>query len=377
MARSAPHPTKNASSDSGSFYPPEDGLPTLPAIDWSAIGATAPTVLPASGDALPEADVVVITWAEAEWAALQHVFVSSGEAMSHGQSKDDHEWTQWTRYDKDMPPYSGHDAESWTYWGLYCLVQMGSKKVLLFKSNTHLDWPGGTYLSAMIEQIIKEASPSMLFSIGTAGGSRLTDHLGAVNVVNAGTLYSDSEPTSDWPTYASDYTPDWTTISTSGFDSLLVDIPATEDRLQALADAFNAHYGTDIPLSGTDPATPSFDPLGLCAPTSPVALNDLVTPTNVPLLTTATFVVGTTDGQYADYAVIEMDDAVIGKVCQEKGVAFGFVRNVSDPAQNAVLPSEVQGNWGSAVYETFGLYTSVNGALTTWALIDAMASSDA
>ena len=163
----------------------------------------------------------------------------------------------------------------------------------------------------------------------------------------------------------------------AAWDALLVDIPATEDRLQALAAAFNAHYGTDTPLHGTDPDTPSFDPLELCTPTSPVALNDLVTPTNVPLLTTATFVVGTTDGQYADYAVIEMDDAVIGKVCQEKGVAFGFVRNVSDPAQNAVLPSEVQGNWGSAVYETFGLYTSVNGALTTWALIEAMASSDA
>ena len=51
MARSAPHPSKKA-SDSGSFYPPEDGLPTLPAIDWGSIGATAPTVLPASGDAL-------------------------------------------------------------------------------------------------------------------------------------------------------------------------------------------------------------------------------------------------------------------------------------------------------------------------------------
>ena len=88
MARSAPHPSKKA-SDSGSFYPPEDGLPTLPAIDWGSIGAPAPTVLPASGDALPEADVVVITWAEAEWAALQHVFVSSGEAMSTAVSEEE------------------------------------------------------------------------------------------------------------------------------------------------------------------------------------------------------------------------------------------------------------------------------------------------
>ena len=83
----------------------------------------------------------------------------------------------------------------------------------------------------------------------------------------------------------------------------------------------------------------------------------------------STFVVGTTSGEYADFACIEMDDAVIGKVCVKEGLAFGFVRNISDPAQNAALPSEVQRNWGSAVYEVFGFYTSYNGALATWAML--------
>jgi hypothetical protein len=50
-------------------------------------------------------------------------------------------------------------------------------------------------------------------------------------------------------------------------------------------------------------------------------------------------------------------------------VTFGSVRNVSDPLQNAALPSDAQGNWGSAVYDVFGLYTSFNGALVTWALL--------
>ena len=78
-----------------------------------------------------------------------------------------------------------------------------------------------------------------------------------------------------------------------------------------------------------------------------------------------------TDGQFKDFACIEMDDAVIGKVCKKEGVEFGFVRNISDPVQNAQLPSSVQGNWGSAVYDAFGMYTSYNGALVAWALIEA------
>ena len=68
-------------------------------------------------------------------------------------------------------------------------------------------------------------------------------------------------------------------------------------------------------------------------------------------------------------AVIEMDDAVIGKVCKSKNVHFGFIRNVSDPVQNAALPSAVQGNWGSAIYDSYGVYTSYNGALAAWAII--------
>lgn len=357
------HQSKKAATRSSRFDPSTAGLPALPAIDFSAVGGTAPTVVETSADWLPEADVVVLTWAEAEWAALHHVFVDPGSEMSHAASEDDHAWTQWQRYDRDMPAYSGSASESWSYWGDYCLVTMGSTRVLLFKSNTHLDWPGQTYLEDLIKVIDEYVQPKLLLSIGTAGGSRLSDHLGAVNVVDAGTLYSTSDPASDWPTYKSAYTPDWSTVSDSGFASLLVEIPATADRLDALAKAYSAHVGTTYTMA-------DLDPLGLCTPTDPVALNDLAPDTS--LLTTATFVVGTTDGQYDDYAVIEMDDAVIGKVCDGDGVAFGFVRNVSDPAQNAALPSDVQGDWGSAVYTVFGLYTSVNGALVTWALIDAL-----
>lgn len=146
---------------------------------------------------------------------------------------------------------------------------------------------------------------------------------------------------------------------------MLFSIPATSNNLQTLADQFNKFYGTNYSLS-------TLNADGLVNPSHPPVLNNL-TPGSTSLLTASTFVVGTTSGGYSNFAVIEMDDAVIGQVCQQRNVKFGFVRNVSDPAQNAALPSEVQGNWGSAVYDVFGFYTSYNGALATWALIAAEA----
>jgi hypothetical protein len=42
---------------------------------------------------------------------------------------------------------------------------------------------------------------------------------------------------------------------------------------------------------------------------------------------------------------------------------------VSDPVQNAALPAKIQGSWGSAIYDAYGIYTSYNGALTAWAML--------
>jgi uncharacterized membrane protein len=64
-----------------------------------------------------------------------------------------------------------------------------------------------------------------------------------------------------------------------------------------------------------------------------------------------------------------MDDAVIAQACKTAGTAFGFVRNISDPVQNAALPPKAQGNWGSAIYDAYGFYTSYNGALAAWAML--------
>jgi hypothetical protein len=74
-----------------------------------------------------------------------------------------------------------------------------------------------------------------------------------------------------------------------------------------------------------------------------------------------------------------MDDAVIAHVAGRLGVDYAFFRNVSDPvvpaatADGTPLDPAVRSGWSSLVYTDFGLFTSYNGAIATWAALAARA----
>jgi nucleoside phosphorylase len=344
-------------ADEAQFEPVIQNKPPLPPIDWPQVGQQAPTLSNALVDSLPKANAVVITWASAEWAALQHVFCASSKSMPYNE-RSTGTWPGWQKYDKGLA--AGGPA-SWTYWGYYRLVQIKGRNVLLFKSNTHLDWPGSSYLQSLIKIIIKQVQPSLILSIGTAGGGKPADHIGTVRAVSAGTLYVGGQPSNEWPIYANSWNALSDVLSNPGFAKLMFAIPTIASDLQAILSQFNQFYGTNFSLADVDP-----NDLNMGDPTPQI---DNQTGGAASLLTTPTFVVGNTSGDFENYVCIEMDDAVIGEVCKAEDVPFGFIRNISDPVQNPALPTKVQGNWGGAIYNAYGFYTSYNGALTAWAIL--------
>jgi nucleoside phosphorylase len=346
-----------AESRNSLFHPGVPNAPPLPAVNYTLVGKQAPTLLPAPTGQLPKASAVVITWANAEWAALQQVFCTGATEMPYSD-KTKGEWPDWQKYTANLPAGA---PSSWTFWGEYRLVELSGKPVLLFKSNTHLDWPGATYLEAFIKLLIKETKPDVILSIGTAGGAKTQDHIGTVRAVSAGTLYEPGKPSASWPEYSNQWKASDAILGSAAFKQLLFPVPTREDDLQALCSQFNRHYRTNYTLA-------QLDPNGLALATGSPAIDDQ-TGGAASLLTTPTFVVGTTAGTYEAYSSIEMDDALIGEACAASNTAFGFVRNVSDPVQSAALPDKVQGNWGSAVYDAYGFYTSYNGALAAWAML--------
>ena len=331
--------------------------PPLPIVNYALVGKQAPSLPTTPVGRLPKVSTVVITWADAEWAALEHVFCAGSDTMPYGD-RSRSMWAGWEKYSQNLP--SGRPS-NWTYWGYYRLVEIGQEAVLLFKSNTHLDWPGPTYLRALIKLLAAEAKPGAILSIGTAGGAKPQDHIGTVRAVSAGTLFERGQPQVDWPEYSNGWKAREATLANADFKRLLLPVPTKMSDLQALCSQFNGHYGTDYTLAQLDP-----NQLNLGEATPRI---DDETGGEVSLLTTPTFAVGTTAGNYQTFTSIEMDDAVVGETCASNGIAFGFVRNISDPVQSEALPAKVQGNWGSAVYDTYGFYTSYNGAIATWAML--------
>jgi hypothetical protein len=331
--------------------------PPLPAVDFAAVGKAAPVLLSTPAGQLPKASVVVITWAEAEWAAIQHVFCAGDSSMPYSE-RSRGSWPGWQQYSSDMP--AGAPA-GWTYWGYYRLVQIGGSTVLLFKSNTHLDFPGADYLKALINLLIRQVAPSLILSTGTAGGAKPGDHIGTVRAVSAGTLYETGRPQADWPLYKNAWRGSNSTLANPNFSELLFRVPTQSSDLQALCTQFNRQYGSSYTLSQLDP-----DGLNLGDSRPQI---DNQTDSGTSLLTASTFLVGSTAGTYQTYACIEMDDAVIGEACAASRTPYGFVRNLSDPAQNSALPPKAQGNWGSAIYDAYGFYTSYNSAVSVWAML--------
>ena len=118
-----------ASASQRGFAPTIANTPPLPVIDWSQIGQVAPTLLGKPSSGLPSADAIVLTWADAEWAALQHVFCASGSTMSYS-NRNTGSWTGWNKYSTGLPSNAPSD---WTFWGEWRLVQIGGATVMLFK----------------------------------------------------------------------------------------------------------------------------------------------------------------------------------------------------------------------------------------------------
>src|SRR5262249_13780137 len=95
---------------------------------------------------------------------------------------------------------------------------------------------------------------------------------------------------------------------------------------------------------------------------------------DVPLLTTDFYYIASGDSADA-YSFLEMDDAIIAREANLAGVRFACIRNISDPVVRKLtdngkpISDAVRADWSGLIYTNFGLLTSYNGALATWATI--------
>jgi nucleoside phosphorylase len=348
-------------------------LDGLPAIDWASFGVSdwqkpKPVNLKIAPDEwqpdmpLPEADVAVMTWTVAEWAAMDQVFYHYNEKMPFSMVSS-HTWRKpWYQYSRDYynilqymenvyKTYQGGcPSLNEQAWGHFLMVEVAGQKVLLIKSGMHLAQDGtGLPLRNFVEQIIDEAKPKLLMSIGTAGGVREEDALGSALVTNQAVFYLLED------------------FKNADFNGEKVQSSWTPPR--ELIDTAQK-IALQVPGFEVLPPSPQYPKGSKIEPDAPDSRIKIIT--DEPIITTDMFLFGTTKNKlWEKGCIVEMDDAVVGMVCDKHKLPFGFIRNVSDPLINGDLPRNLQSTWASYIYEQSGLYSSFNGALAAWAVIAA------
>lgn len=326
-----------------------DAPPTLShyvPVAWPDSLAPKPATGAPSGESLPEADVLIVTWTVEEGSALAHVMTPGYESILPTKSHPAKPGiTYWKPYAKNYAEISAHmnplcPARQKKHFGTYWTTEIGGTKVVLFKSDSHMSQDGPEDLATtpnrlVWKQLIEDCKPKWVITTGTAGGIGSGAEVGDVVLSRFVTFDAGGHP------------------------------PAL--------DPFDCPK--DIPTGFLDTAHDLF-----AANAAYLPKTNKRKPRIVHGKSARSGVVTTKGFQYDDTAntfelkgkgdACEMGDAVLGYVCGELGADapdYAMIRNVSDPEIDSSDPEAPRlANW---IYEHFGRWSTVCSAIVCWAAV--------
>ncbi len=329
--------------------------------------------VPDPDEPLPRSDILVITWTVAENNGLADVLTpgfSRKKWYRYRHRFDEHYQALIRTY---APAQKANRLGSWFF------TQVGTKKVMCFKSELHLNQDGiktgeGTAtlpVKGMFKQLIDEVKPGLVITTGTSGGVFLEHDLGDV-VVTRGAKFRLADEFKNEPFNGKSYRCEWD-INTQYFEAAKDLMVLYKERL--IEPAFappTKRYKFDQPPIEAWPNNPDIKLDG----------KDEMSPFH-PILTTDFFEFGTSANHLEEEGcAVDMGDAVLGLACEELDdpPLWVVARNISDPQINADLPTtpgslDMQVHWAVWYYQKFGYWTSVNGALAVWALLSGFDST--
>jgi hypothetical protein len=320
------------------------GLSRFTDIPWpkGLAPKTDKTARKGKAGALPKADVLVVTWTVDEGHALSRVLTPGKDSRNDYVSYK----KNFTAIAKKMR--KGCPALQAGRLGAYWTVRIGKKKVVVFKSDSHLSQDtkvapkaGETLPNEDVwRQIVAEVQPSLVITTGTAGGIGKACEVGDV-VVSPIVAFDCQKWLKKEPFYDASYKAKAVKIK-------------NVIRLKKLI-AVNA---------GQLPPDNTRKPKVVTA-----------TKNTGAVLTTDFFGFDTSDDHYGlqgHGGVSEMGDAILGLLASRPANpvrSWVAVRNVSDPQIKAEGTLKEQAHAAAQIYKGFGRWSTVCSALVCWALI--------
>ena len=118
-----------------------------------------------TGESLPKADVLIVTWTVDEGHGLSQVLTPGVDSHSG--------WKDYTKNFKQISETMSPTcpARQAGRLGTYWTTQIGNRSVTLFKSDSHMSQDGPDLANAVVwKQIIEDCEPSWVITTGTGGG---------------------------------------------------------------------------------------------------------------------------------------------------------------------------------------------------------------
>ncbi len=293
-----------------------------------------------SSSPLPRADVLVVTWTVDEGHALSRVLTPGKDSRNDYKSYT----RNYASISRKMR--AGCPAKDAKRLGAYWTTTIGKKKVVVFKSDSHMSQDGPQLPNQDVwKQIIEDVQPQLVITTGTAGGIGKQFEVGDV-IVSPIVRFDCTAKFKREPFHDAHY-------SSS---------PPNSKYFAKAKTLFKAN-AEQLPKDNTRP--PKIVRVGTTALASSVVTTDF-------------FGFDTSNNQYKLQGlgdVSEMGDAVLGLVSQSMGAKaprWVAVRNVSDPQIKADgMTLKQQAALAAQIYKGFGRWSSVCSAIVCWALISA------
>lgn len=300
-----------------------------------------------SGDGsgkLPTADVLVVTWTVDEGHALSRVLTPGVDSRNDYLSYTHNFAAISKKMRKGCPALNAKRL------GAYWTTTIGGKKVVVFKSDSHLSQDTKKAPKAnetlpnedVWKQIIEEVKPKLVITTGTAGGIGTKCEVG--DVVISPIVRFDCQKWLKGEEFAAAHYQD----------------TGPKTKFLAKAKALFKANAAQLPKDNTRP---------------PKILRTSGLTSSV--LTTDFFGFDTSDNHYQLQKlgdVSEMGDAVLGLVMSKMGTTaprWVAVRNVSDPQIKAEGTLKEQAQVAAQIYKGFGRWSTVCSAIVCWALVAA------
>lgn len=328
-----------------------------------------------------EADALIVLFTEDETRALLDVFTQNNEWNAERQKT----WCGYGHNFREFAPIEGSggdDALAHGLFGYLTAMKIGSKTVVLYKSELHPKQNGSSLpFVGVMQQLISELQPSLVIGTGTAGAIGSHINCGDVAITNRARFhvrtpyprqYADINTDSTKQTQLqsnANFNPQWVQYAASNFTKMslsgLSQCYAKLQKLQGYSFVHKNQHAPAIYVTNVNPA-PGPQPMDIVS-ADYLTVDDSQDSEGLQSLG----IMNDTDDAFLFYAISKMTGTKPGWLSVRNASEPQIVASIAPGTSPTAVVDKLKGIAGS-IYGIYQYCTTLNSAFACWGVVAGM-----